>query len=137
MNNLSPELLYLISKQLRDDPASLSRLRLVSITFATIASRYLFREFHLLFKTSRFNRLLELSKHPSLSKCVRTIYYDADTLRHYPTKKAWRRDVIEEEGDWAPTDGSLPWQEMKVKDRNKRLSVKLTKNTRVFAPISS
>ena len=87
IQRLPPEVLHMIFKYL---PGHVPKLRLLCKCFADIGLHYLLSSYHLIFKKSSFERLLEISEHPVLSKCVKSIFYEADVLSEYDTMKEWK-----------------------------------------------
>lgn len=69
-------------------------LRLVCKTFAAVGLHYLVPEVHLIFKSSSFEHLRQISEHPVISKHVETLFYEADTLTSYDTMKEWKNNII-------------------------------------------
>ena len=57
-----------------------ARLRLACKAFAAIGTQYLLHQVHLIFKSSSFDRLREISEHPIISQHVDYLYYEADTV---------------------------------------------------------
>ncbi|KAL8788936.1 MAG: hypothetical protein Q9195_007051 [Heterodermia aff. obscurata] len=90
IQRLPPEVLHMIFQYLLQH---IPELRLLCKSFADIGLHYLLTSYHLIFKKSSFERLLEISQHPVLSKCVKSIVYEADTLTEYDTRKEWQRHI--------------------------------------------
>ena len=76
-------------------PRHIPELRLICRSFADIGLHYLLSSYHLIFKKSSFERLLEISQHPVLSKCIKNIFYEADTLSEYDTRKEWEEHIAD------------------------------------------
>ena len=90
IKQLPPEVLHMIFTYL---PRHIPELRLLCKSFADIGLHYLLSSYHLIFKKSSFERLLEISQHPVLSKCIKSIFYEADTLSEYDTRKEWEEHI--------------------------------------------
>ena len=90
MHQLPPEVLHMIFEYL---PQHIPKLRLLCRSFADIGLHYLLSSYHLNFKKSSFERLLEISQHPVLSTCIKSIFYEADTLSEYDTRKEWEENI--------------------------------------------
>lgn len=90
IQQLPPEVLHMIFKYL---PRHVPQLRLLCKSFADIGLHYLLTSYHLIFKKSSFERLLEISQHPVLSKCVKSIFYEADSLSDFDTRKQWEEHI--------------------------------------------
>lgn len=59
---------------------SIGKLRLVSKYSCEVATPFLLSEIHLIFKKSSFDDLIAVSKHPTISPKVTSIYYEPDIL---------------------------------------------------------
>ena len=94
IQRLPPEVLHMIFKNLpRHRRGPVPELRLLCKCFADIGLHYLLTSYHLIFKKSSFERLLEISQHPVLSKCVKSIFYEADVLCEYDTMEEWKANI--------------------------------------------
>lgn len=71
----------------------IARLRLVCKRFADIGNYHLLSEAHLFFKSSQFEQLRQISEHPTISKKVDTLFYEADTLEGYGSMQEWREHI--------------------------------------------
>lgn len=68
-------------------------MRLACRSFAVIGLHYLLRSYHLIFKQSSFQRLLEISRHPVVSQRVESIFYETDMLHAYDNIKDWTNNI--------------------------------------------
>ena len=92
MDQLPIEIAHIIFSQLR--PSQVASLRLVCKAFATLGLQYLLPEFHLIFKSSSFEHLREVSEHPLISQHVESLYYEADALDYYDNMEEWKDNII-------------------------------------------
>ena len=92
LSRLPNEILLIIFERLssRYNQQDICHLRLVCKRFADIGSYYLLSEAHLFFKSSQFERLCQISKHPIISKKIDTILYEADILTNFRSMEDWR-----------------------------------------------
>ena len=91
IQQLPLEVLHIIYAYLK--PRDVTKMRLQCRVFATVGLHYLLRSYHLIFKKSSFKRLLEISRHPIVSQCVKAIYYEADALSDYHTMDEWEKNI--------------------------------------------
>ena len=92
---LPNEILYMVFEQLthRDQQRDIARLRLVSKRFAEIGNYYLLSEAHLFFKSSQFERLRQISEHPTISKRIDTLFYEADIQEDFGSFQNWKANI--------------------------------------------
>ncbi|KAL8780224.1 MAG: hypothetical protein Q9213_006569 [Squamulea squamosa] len=70
-------------------------LRLTSRLLAEVATPFLLDEIHLVFKPDSFQRLLEISRHPVISRAVTSLLYEIDSLATFETRSDWEDRVFE------------------------------------------
>ena len=70
-------------------------VRLASRALCNVATRYLMRDIHLIFKLNSFHRLLAISQHPIISREITSLFYEPDSLDTYHSKKKWQKEVCE------------------------------------------
>lgn len=70
-------------------------IRLTSKYLCDVATPFLLHEVHLVFKPESFQRLLDISRHPVISRYITTLLYEPDTLDTFETKAQWERQIIE------------------------------------------
>ena len=92
---LPNEIIHMVFEQLtyRYQQRDIARLRLVCKRFADVGNFYLLSEAHLFFKPSQFELLRQISEHPTVSKTVNTLFYEADTLEHYDSMQEWKQNI--------------------------------------------
>ena len=72
------------------EPHDILRMRLVCKVFAEIGIQHLVFIVHLVSKSSSFERMLELSRHPIISQMVQSIFYEADMLLKFEDFEAYK-----------------------------------------------
>ena len=105
MGRLPPEILHMIFSHL--EPQDVTKVRLVCNALAQVGLHYLIPSYHLIFKPRSFERLLELSQHPILRQCVKSIYYEADQLEKFDFQGDWEVYVIDKDEGLSH---SIPWK---------------------------
>lgn len=95
LSRLPNEIIHMVFKQLtrRYQQRDIASLRLVCKRFADIGNYYLLSEAHLFVKSSQFELLRQISEHPTISKKVDTLFYEADTLPDYGSMQDWKTHV--------------------------------------------
>lgn len=93
MDRLPLEITHMIFARFKGKCQVIALLRLVCKTFAAVGLHYLVPEVHLIFNSSSFEHLRQISEHPVISKHVETLFYEADTLTSYDTMKEWKNDI--------------------------------------------
>lgn len=95
LTQLPNEIIHMVFEQLtrRYQQRDIARLRLVCKRFAEIGNYFLLSEAHLFFKSSQFEQLRQISEHPTISKNVNTLFYEADTLEDYGSMQHWREHI--------------------------------------------
>ena len=88
---LPPEIATLIC--CFSDDEDLPNLRLVSLFWNDVATLFWFQEVRLVFKRDSIQRLLNISRHPVISKQVISLYYEPDELHEYVTQDLWEERV--------------------------------------------
>ncbi|ESZ91657.1 hypothetical protein SBOR_7955 [Sclerotinia borealis F-4128] len=102
-DTLATELLGMICGYLpREDLLS---FRLTSKTCAEVASKDLVQDLNVMFTEKSFENLLNISKQPSLSKHVRSLYYEPRTLR--PVSRVALETAMQM--DWYADNGPTPY----------------------------
>lgn len=94
MDRLPLEITHLIFAPFKGRPQVIALLRLVCKSFADVGLHYLVPEVDLLFKSSSFEHLRQISEHPVISKHVEQLFYEADTLTSYDTMREWKNHII-------------------------------------------
>ena len=94
MDRLPLEINHMIFAYFKDNCLNIALLRLVCKNFAAVGLHYLVPEVDLIFKSSSFEHLRQISEHPVISKHVEKIFYEADTLTSYDTMKEWKNNII-------------------------------------------
>lgn len=95
MERLPAEIKRIIAfNLLSDDPADggindIKQLRLVNRAYAIVAVEPLFSEIYLMLKSESFERMRDVSAHPSYAKFVRSIRYEPDGLKGYRNYSHW------------------------------------------------
>ena len=79
---------------LSDDPADgeiihIKQLRLVNKDYAIVAAEPLFSEIYLMLKPESFERMRQISVHPSYAKLVKSLRYEPDGLKKYSDYRDW------------------------------------------------
>ena len=112
---LPNEIIHLILSLLR--PVNVACLRLTCKAFSIIGLQYLLPELHLIFASSSFEHLREVSNHPVLSQHVQSLFYEADSLLRYDTFGKWKRHVFVPEKFNAPELPDPPSNPTRREDR--------------------
>lgn len=92
LSQLPNELLHMVFEELTYEyrKKDIASLRLVCKYFADIGNKFLLSEVNLFLKSSQFEQLRRISEHPVISQKVHTLFYEADTLRHYVSMLDWK-----------------------------------------------
>ena len=69
-------------------------LRLVSTFWNSVATPFLPGNVNLVFKPETFQRLLDISRHPVISRHITSLYYEPNTLREYITQDSWEENIF-------------------------------------------
>ena len=95
LSQLPNEILHMVFEQLtrRHPQRDVARLRLVCKLFADIGNYYLLSEAHLFFKSCKFQQLRQISEHPTISKKVDSLFYEADMLTNYGLMQNWKENI--------------------------------------------
>lgn len=94
MDRLPLEIIHMIFARFKGKLQIIALLRLLCKTFAAVGLHYLVPEVHLIFKSSSFEHLRQISEHPVISQHVEKLFYKADTLTSYDTMKQWKHNII-------------------------------------------
>lgn len=95
LNRLPIEIIHMVFEQLTRgyQQRDIACLRLVCKRFADIGNYHLLSEVHLFFKSSQFEQLRQISEHPTISKKVNTLFYEADTMEGYGSMQVWKENI--------------------------------------------
>ena len=95
LGHLPNEIIHMVFEQLACswEQRDIAHLRLVCKRFADIGNYYLLSEAHLFISSSQFEQLRQISEHPTISKKVDTIFYEADTLEDYGSIQNWKERI--------------------------------------------
>lgn len=93
IERLPPEVANLICYPI--DEEDVPNLRLVSKFWNNVATPFLPGKVNLIFKPESFQRLLDISRHPVISKQITSLYYEPNTLDEYTTQKAWEENIFD------------------------------------------
>lgn len=94
MDRLPLEINHMIFAHFKGNCQVIALLRLVCKSFAAVGLHYLIPEVHLIFKSSSFEHLRQISEHPVIGKHVENLFYEADTLSSYDTLREWKNNII-------------------------------------------
>ena len=89
---LPAEILHLIFKNSK--PRDVAQMGLVCTCFAEIGIYHLVAELHLIFTSSSFERMRQISRHPIVSQTVTSLYYEADILRSFSCYEDWENYLL-------------------------------------------
>ena len=95
MDELPSEIAHMVFAQLT--PRDAASLRLLCRTLSVLGLEYLVPRFHLVFKSSSFEQLRQISEHPVISQHVKSLYYEADTLKKIETTEGGEEEMREPE----------------------------------------
>ncbi len=93
VDRVPPEIAGLICYFSKEE--DVPNLRLVSKFWNNIATPFLLRHVNLVFKPESLQRLLDISRHPVISKQITSLYYEPNTLDEYTTQHAWEMHVYD------------------------------------------
>lgn len=93
IDRLPPEIASSICYHINDE--DVPKLRLVSNFWNNIATTFLPKDVNLVFRPDSFQRLLNISRHPVISKQITSLYYEPNTLNEYITQESWERNIID------------------------------------------
>ena len=82
--------------------------RLACRRFAAVGLHYLLRQVELVFLSSSFEYLREISDHPVLSLHIESLFYKADILADHATMQKWKQNT--QYSDWAYYHNSVALQ---------------------------
>ena len=89
---LATEILHMIC--LHFEVQDVARIRLVCKRLESIGIHHLVHEVNVVFKSSSFERMRQMSRHPILSQTVKSIFYEADILRQFDSFEAWETYLL-------------------------------------------
>ena len=92
IERIPPEIADLICYPL--DEEDIANLCLVSKFWNNVATPFLPGNVNLVFKPESFERLLDISRHPVISKQITALYYEPNTLDEYTTQDEWEKTII-------------------------------------------
>ena len=75
------------------DEKDILNLRLASKFWNNIATFFFPRNVNLVFKPESFRRILEISRHPVISKQVTSLYYQPNILDEYVSQEKWEKRI--------------------------------------------
>jgi hypothetical protein len=96
MEKLPLELIHMICACL--PTPDLGNFRLSSKDCAKVGESHIIRDLHVMFNAKSFRNLLQISKHPTLSKHVTSIFYEARFLEELG-RKEWEMNIRDNERD--------------------------------------
>jgi len=88
-DRLPIEILHMVFANL--EPQDVTQMRLTCGLLADIGCYYLLSEVHLIFKSSSFERMRQISRHPIVSQTVKSLFYEAEVIQRCHDFNAWRR----------------------------------------------
>lgn len=93
IGSLPPEIAEKVCTEL--ETPDITSLRRVSKFWMTVATPWFLPRVHLIFKPDSFRRLVDISKHRVIRHNVTSLFYEADALRTYQSRKEWEADLHE------------------------------------------
>lgn len=93
IERLPPEIATLICHSI--DKGDVPNLRSVSKFWNNVATPFLPGNINLVFKPESFQRLLDISQHPVISKQITSLYYEPNTLCEYVTQDDWEKHIFD------------------------------------------
>ena len=93
VDHVPPEIAGLICYFSKEE--DVPHLRLVSKFWNNVATPFLLSDVNLVFKPESLQRLLDISRHPVISKQITSLYYEPNTLDEYSTQHAWEMHVYD------------------------------------------
>lgn len=87
-DRLPVETLHMVLANL--EPQDVTQIRLTCRLLADIGTHYLLSELHLIVKSSSFERMRQISRHPIVSQTVRSLFYEAELIQRCHDFKAWK-----------------------------------------------
>ena len=94
IQRLPPEIASLICHSIHT--RDVLNLRLVSTFWNNVATPFFPRHISIVFKPESFRRLLDISRHPVISKQITSLYYEPNTLRQYVKQGDWEAPFIDD-----------------------------------------
>lgn len=70
-------------------------VRLTSRFLSNVANPFLLDEIHLIFKRDSFQRLLDISRHPVISRAVTKLLYEFGSLPTFEDRRGWESRIID------------------------------------------
>lgn len=74
-------------------PQHVTQVRLTCALLAEIGLKHLLSEVHLIFKSSSFDRMRQISQHPIVSQTVRSLFYEAEVMERSQNFDAWKECI--------------------------------------------
>lgn len=71
--------------------SDLKSIRSVCRAFRDAGAEFLLSEVYVLFTIESIGRLRDISLHPIIHRCIKSLVYEGDRLDHYEGKKEWKR----------------------------------------------
>ena len=90
---LPPELHQAVFQRL--GAGDIQTLRLVSGCYNALATPFLLDEVRLFFHPKSIERLLATSRHPVISKLLKSLVYQTDMLQNLESKKEWEEGIFD------------------------------------------
>ncbi len=91
LHRLPVEILHIVFANLK--PQDVTQVRLTCGSLADIALHHLVSEVHLVFTSSSFERMRQISRHPIVSKTVRSLFYEAEVIQRCHTSYTWAKCI--------------------------------------------
>lgn len=88
LDRLPVETLHMVLANL--EPQNVTQIRLTCRLLADIGTHYLLSELHLIVKSSSFERMRQISRHPIVSQTVRSLFYEAELIQRCHDFNAWK-----------------------------------------------
>lgn len=93
IERLPPEIATLICYSI--NKGDVPNLRSVSKFWNSVATQFLPGNMNMVFKPESFQRLLDISRHPVISKQITSLYYEPNTLCEYVTQDDWEENIFD------------------------------------------
>ena len=93
IERLPPEIANLTCRSINHE--DVLNLRLVSKFWNSVATPFMPGNVNLVFKSESFQRLVDISRHPVISKYITSLYYEPNTLHQYATQNEWEESIFD------------------------------------------
>ena len=94
IDRIPPEIADLICYSI--DEKDVLHLRLVSKFWNNVVTPFMPGNINVVFKPESLQRLLDISRHPVISKQITSLYYEPNTLDEYVTQDDWEETIIDD-----------------------------------------